>query len=162
MENEVKIRVKKVLKSKKISVNSLAKSSGISQATINDQINRSTKISVSALRALLSFCPELSAEWLMRGDGEMFIVPTEGTPRDDRENSEQATKDEKIVRADARKEPRKNQGTTNEVVALLNKQIEQLEYIVELQKDRILQLEKECEDLKKANSTATTSHATTA
>ena len=152
MENEVKIRVKKVLKSKKISVNSLAKSSGISQATINDQINRSTKISVSALGALLSFCPELSAEWLMRGDGEMFIVPTEGTPRDDRENSEQITKDK----------PRNDQGTTNEVIALLSKQIEQLEYIVELQKDRILQLEKKCEDLKKANSTAATSHATTA
>lgn len=145
MENEVKIRVKKVLESKKISVNSLAKSSGISQATMNDQINRSTKISVSALGALLSFCPELSAEWLMRGDGEMFIVPTEGTPRDDRENSEQATKDEPM-----------------KFVALLSKQIEQLEYIVELQKNRILQLEKECEDMKKANSTATTSHAITA
>ena len=64
--------------------------------------------------------------------------------------------------ASTKEEPRMNQGTTNEVIALLSKQIEQLEYIVELQKDRILQLEKECEDLKKANSTATTSHATTA
>lgn len=165
MEKRIKERAKKALKELEISVNELANFRQLTRSTINDQFNGNSKIGAAALEALLAYCPQLSAEWLLRGAGDMLIssvVPTEGTPRDDRENSEQMTKDEKIVQADARKEPRMNQGTTNEVVALLNKQIEQLEYIVELQKDRILQLEKECEDLKKANSTATTSHATTA
>ena len=162
MESMIKKRVKKLMNDLSISAYAIAKSCSMNERTIYEQTNGSSKISISMVEALLSFNPNISAEWLMRGNGEMLVVPTEGTPRDDRENSEQATKDEKIVRADARKEPRMNQGTTNEVVALLNKQIEQLEYIVELQKDRILQLEKECEDLKKANSTATTYHATTA
>lgn len=162
MENEIKKRVKDVVKALEISVASIAKFRGLNERTVLDQINGNSKIGAATLESLLAYNPNISAEWLMRGNGEMFIVPTDRTPRDDRENSEQITKDEKIVREDARKEPRMNQGTTNEVVALLNKQIEQLEYIVELQKDRILQLEKECEDLKKANSTAETSHVTTA
>lgn len=155
MEKRIKERAKKALKELEISVNELANFRQLTRSTINDQFNGNSKIGAAALEALLAYCPQLSAEWLLRGAGDMLIssvVPTERTPRDDRENSEQVTKDK----------PRTNQGTTNEVIALLNKQIEQLEYIVELQKDRILQLEKECEDLKKANSTATTSHATTA
>lgn len=137
MENEIKKRVKDAVKALEISVASIAKFRGLNERTVLDQINGNSKIGAATLESLLAYNPNISAEWLMRGDGEMFIVPTEGTSRDD-------------------------QGATNEVVALLKKQIEQLEYIVELQKDRILQLEKECEDLKKANSTAATSHATTA
>lgn len=150
MENEIKKRVKEAVKALGISVASIAKFRGLNERTVLDQINGNSKIGAATLESLLAYNPNISAEWLMRGDGEMFIVPTEGTPRDDRENSEQATKDE----------PMNDQGTTNEVVVLLNKQIEQLEYIVELQKDRILQLEKKCEDLKKVASPATT--ATTA
>lgn len=93
-----------------------------------------------ACEKIFSTYPLLNKIWLLTGDGDMLV-----------DNN-----------ASTKEESRNNQGTTNEVVVLLNKQIEQLEYIVELQKDRILQLEKECEDLKKANSTATTSHATTA
>lgn len=152
MENEIKKRVKDAVKALEISVASIAKFRGLNERTVLDQINGNSKIGASTLESLLAYNPSISAEWLMRGNGEMFIVPTEGTSRDDRENSEQVTKDK----------PRTNQGTTNEVIVLLSKQIEQLEYIVELQRDRILQLEKECEDLKKANSTAETSHATTA
>ena len=131
------------------SVREFERTIGVSNGTVrhlSDTLSANIKDKIST-----NFL-QLNINWLLTGNGEMLVVPTEGTPRDDRETTEQITKDQ----------PRTNQGTTNEVVALLKKQIEQLEYIVELQKDRILQLEKECEDLKKANSTAATSRATTA
>lgn len=47
-------------------------------------------------------------------------------------------------------------------LAELEKRIQELEYVIELQKHRIMQLEQECEQLKKASSIAMTHSATTA
>lgn len=50
----------------------------------------------------------------------------------------------------------------NDDLIQAKKRIEELEYVLELQKHRILQLERECEQLKKASSIAMTHPATTA
>lgn len=83
-EKVVKQRVAEVFKECKISVNALAKAIGISQTTLNDQINGSSKISAATLLSLADFRPDVSAEWLLRGTGEMTaeLSGTEAELRD--------------------------------------------------------------------------------
>ena len=107
MEKRIKERAKQALKELEISVSTIAKYRGLSDRTLLDQFNGNSKIGAAALEALLAYCPQLSAEWLLRGAGDMLIssvVPTERIPRDDRETTEQITKDQ----------PRTNQGRTKD------------------------------------------------
>ena len=188
MDKQVKNRVKQAMDQLSISAYAIAKSCSINERTIYEQTNGSSKIGTSVLAALLAYCPQLSAEWLLRGAGDMLIssvVPTERTPRDDRETTEQITKDQ----------PRTNQGSTkdepatedssdaalkekveellNTTLAAYKEKIEELQYIIDLQKDyidgnknTIAQLEDfikhlkaENHELKKAQHTVTVPHA---
>ena len=72
-EKLLKQRVLQVLDECKISVNKLAGSFGARQTTLNDQINGGSKIGAATLVALADFRPDLSAEWLLRGNGAMLI-----------------------------------------------------------------------------------------
>ncbi|MCQ2311593.1 MAG: helix-turn-helix domain-containing protein [Paludibacteraceae bacterium] len=90
MENSVKIRVKSAIKELGISCYEIAKSCGISDRTVTDQINGNSKIGIITLCALLQYRPDLSAEWLLRGEGDMLkggksshisIVPTSNDER---------------------------------------------------------------------------------
>ena len=72
-EKLIKQRVLDALNECKVSVNKLAASFGARQTTLNDQINGSSKISAATLLALAEFCPDVSAEWLLRGNGDMLI-----------------------------------------------------------------------------------------
>ena len=72
-ENAIKKRVLDAINDSGISVNKLAASLGISQTTLNDQIRGSSKISAATLVSLANFRPELSAEWLLRGVGTMYL-----------------------------------------------------------------------------------------
>ena len=49
----------------------LAQAAGINEVTLNDNLKR-TEPRFSTLEAILKACPSVSAEWLMRGEGEMF------------------------------------------------------------------------------------------
>ena len=188
MEKRIKERAKQALKELEISVSTIAKYRGLSDRTLLDQFNGNSKIGAAALEALLAYCPQLSAEWLLRGAGDMLIssvVPTERIPRDNREMTEQITKDQ----------PRTNQGSTkdepttedssdaalkekieellNTTLAAYKEKIDELQYIIDLQKDyidgnknTIAQLEDfikhlkaENHELKKAQHTVTVPHA---
>lgn len=195
MDKQVKNRVKQAMDQLSISAYAIAKSCSINERTIYEQTNGSSKIGTSVLAALLAYCPQLSAEWLLRGAGDMLIssvVPTERTPRDNREMTEQITKDQ----------PRTNQGSTkdepttedssdaalkekieellNTTLAAYKEKIDELQYIIDLQKDyidgnkntimvlnnTIAQLEDfikhlkaENHELKKAQHTVTVPHA---
>ena len=177
MDKQVKNRVKQAMDQLSISAYAIAKSCSINERTIYEQTNGSSKIGTSVLAALLAYCPQLSAEWLLRGAGDMLIssvVPTERTPRDDRETTEQITKDQ----------PRTNQGSTkdepttedssdaalkekieellNTTLAAYKEKIEELQYIIDLQKDYIdgnKNLKAENHELKKAQHTVTVPHA---
>lgn len=81
-EKAIKQRVIQVLEACKISVNKLAVASNISPRTLNDQINGDSKISAASLLALADFRRDISAEWLLRGEGDMFKNEPE---RDDSE-----------------------------------------------------------------------------
>lgn len=171
MEKRIKERAKKALKELEISVNELANFRQLTRSTINDQFNGNSKIGAAALEALLAYCPQLSAEWLLRGAGDMLIssvIPTERTPRDDREMTDTTTEDSSDA---ALKE--KIEELLNTTLAAYKEKIDELQYIIDLQKDyidgnknTIAQLEDfikhlkaENHELKKAQHTVTAPHA---
>lgn len=68
------IRIKLILKERKISQKQLAEAAGISVWTLTHQLNGIYKLNVDVLLALCRLCPNLSAEWLLRGNGPMYIT----------------------------------------------------------------------------------------
>ena len=71
MEEEVKIRIREILKEFSSNPTQLSKQFGVNQKTLNSQINDMTTLSVSTILLILNAFPEVSAEWLLRGNGEM-------------------------------------------------------------------------------------------
>jgi hypothetical protein len=74
MENDVKNRAKRAMKELEITAAAIAKFRGLSDRTILDQINGSSKIGAATIEALLAYRPDLSAEWLLRGNGDMLTT----------------------------------------------------------------------------------------
>lgn len=69
-------RIKFILKERKISQKQLAEAAGISAWTLTHQLNGIYKLNVDVLLALCRLCPNLSAEWLLRGTGDIFRADT--------------------------------------------------------------------------------------
>lgn len=76
---EIVQRIKDIIKSKDCTVNSFAREIGIAQRTLNNYVLLGRYPSYETLHAILHRYPDVSAEWLMRGEGEMFIC--EGLPK---------------------------------------------------------------------------------
>ena len=72
MEDSILQRFNKVIYEKDISITSLSKKIGIPQVTLNNQVRGERALSVSTLSAFLSFFTDISAEWLLRGEGSMI------------------------------------------------------------------------------------------
>lgn len=89
-ERLIKQRVLDALNECKVSVNKLAASFGARQTTLNDQINGSSKISAATLIALVEYCTDISAEWLLRGTGKMFLNTETTRSRDEIETESSA------------------------------------------------------------------------
>ncbi|MFK1891207.1 hypothetical protein ACIXEL_20395 [Bacteroides fragilis] len=71
MEDTVRQRVKQVLEFKGITLNAISKAMGYPQSNLNKQINSTTSISLRTVLVILDYAKNISAEWLLRGDGEM-------------------------------------------------------------------------------------------
>lgn len=171
METAVKQRIKVLLEAKKATLNSIANGDTALKMALSRQVNGTTAISQVTISLLLSKFPDLSAEWLLRGAGDMLIssvVSTEGQPREHRENTDTTTEDSSDA---ALKE--KIEELLNTTLAAYKEKIEELQYIIDLQKDyidgnknTIAQLEDfikhlkaENYELKKAQHTVTVPHA---
>lgn len=72
MENVVYQRVNGILANKQVSVNALSKLVGMAQTTLNTQLRGERALSVFVVVKLLEVFPDISAEWLLRGEGEMY------------------------------------------------------------------------------------------
>lgn len=72
MEILVISRVKELLEHEKMSVNSFSKAVGMNQVTVNNYIIGNRKLSFELIDAMLTAFPTLSAEWLLRGIGQMY------------------------------------------------------------------------------------------
>lgn len=72
MKNAVTQRVIKVLESKNITPNALADKLGMYQQTISKQLREDgSGVSLTTVVGMLELFPDLSAEWLLRGEGSM-------------------------------------------------------------------------------------------
>lgn len=88
MEDSVKQRLRGFLKEQNMSINQISLNANYPQSTLNKQINKETSMSLSTLLVLLDLFSELSAEWLLRGEGNMLRTATS--------NDTSAVSDEKV------------------------------------------------------------------
>lgn len=71
-ESVVKQRIREVLSIKESNPTKLSKDFSVNQKTLNNQINSDVQLSSSTILLILKAFPDLSAEWLMRGEGNML------------------------------------------------------------------------------------------
>ena len=73
MKNAVLQRIKELFKIKGFnSEKKLAEAIGLNQKTLNQQLNGQRALSLDTVLAILSSFEEISAEWLLRGKGEVL------------------------------------------------------------------------------------------
>lgn len=65
-------RISKLIESTGLNPTSFAAKIGVQQMTLWGQLNVKRKLSLDSVLAILNSYPELSAEWLMRGTGDMM------------------------------------------------------------------------------------------
>ena len=73
MEITVYQRIMLILEDKQVSVNALSKLVDMSQTTLNTQLKGERALSANVVSKVLVAFPDVSAEWLMRGVGTMYI-----------------------------------------------------------------------------------------
>lgn len=136
---EILQRIKELIEAKGCSVNSFAKKIGIGQTTLNTYLKLDRFPAYETLHAILHTFPDVSAEWLMRGEGDMFIC--DGLPvfRGDESESEENLH---VALAQCRAKLKDSQ---NENVKLLG----QLEFMEEYNLKVANKYNKVCEELDK-------------
>ena len=72
MEKALTERFKDLIKFKKSSILDFSKQIGIAQTTLNCQLYSTRGISINVILLTLKTFPEISAEWLLRGEGSMI------------------------------------------------------------------------------------------
>lgn len=72
MKDSVLQRVIELISSLNLSKNAFASQIGMEQTTVNNQLIGKRSISIDLILNILRSFPEVNAEWLMRGDGNML------------------------------------------------------------------------------------------
>lgn len=70
-------RIREIINSIQITDNAFAKKIGVTQSVIASMFQRGTEPSAKVLTAILSTFSDISAEWLLRGNGTMLISNTQ-------------------------------------------------------------------------------------
>lgn len=65
----VRERINRMLKDKGITQNAVAAGDAPAQKRINSQLSHGAALSVDTLLRVLAACPDISADWLLRGTG---------------------------------------------------------------------------------------------
>lgn len=79
LEKAVRDRIKHLQKDKKITENGLAGGDTPTQKRLNRQLSHGAGITLDTILRLLSACPDVSADWLLRGYGDMYAANTNVT-----------------------------------------------------------------------------------
>ena len=66
-------RLKAYLKFKEIPINQLEKEINVGASTLSKALKNNNVIGIDKIEKILLAYPDLSAEWLMRGNGEMIL-----------------------------------------------------------------------------------------
>lgn len=90
MEKAILERIKLVMRKYGETKNSLSIKCGMNSSTLGRYINGENKITISLVRSILDVHPEVSADWLIQGQGEMMKsiseLPTVDVSSEDRIN----------------------------------------------------------------------------
>ena len=78
MENTINQRIGEIIKKSGISLTAFAKLIGVAQASLRDCVKNGSEPKFSTLNKILIAKPMISAEWLLRGTGEMFLQSGDG------------------------------------------------------------------------------------
>lgn len=73
MKDSMLERLKEVIAAKSSSILDFSNKIGVPQTTLNNQIKSPRGVSVSVILLTLDTFPDISAEWLLRGKGEMIL-----------------------------------------------------------------------------------------
>ncbi len=76
-ENEaadVRDRINQLLKEKGLTQNAVAAGNSQAQKRLNSQLSHGANISLDSVLRILVACPDVSADWLLRGAGDMYIT----------------------------------------------------------------------------------------
>jgi len=69
-------RIKQIQKLRHITNEQLSKETGIGKWTISKQLNGVYKLNLDVVLALLRLCPDVSADWLLMGRGDLTHADT--------------------------------------------------------------------------------------
>lgn len=72
METTVIQRIKQLIEARGQNVSQFAADIGMQQTTVNNYILENRKISFVLIQSILEHIPEISSDWLIRGEGEMY------------------------------------------------------------------------------------------
>ena len=78
--DDVRDRIVTTLEEKGVTQNSVAAGDAPAQKRLNNQLSHGSALTVDSLLRVITACPDVSAEWLLRGEGEKYKtdVPREG------------------------------------------------------------------------------------
>lgn len=77
IENALTERFKELISAKNASVLDFSRLIGVAQTTLNSQLSSTKGISSNVILLTLDTFPDVSAEWLLRGKGEMLIASSQ-------------------------------------------------------------------------------------
>ena len=78
-ENLVRDRIKRLQSEKGFTENGLAAGDQPTQKRLNRQLSHGAAITLDTLLRILDACPEISADWLLRGSGDIYIANGTGS-----------------------------------------------------------------------------------
>ena len=86
MEESICSRIRELISYYNISDRQFAIKIGVTQSVIGSMFQKQTEPSAKVLKLILSADERISAEWLMRGKGEMLLTSEQPTGAEDRMN----------------------------------------------------------------------------
>lgn len=86
MEESICSRIRELISYYNISDRQFAIKIGVTQSVIGSMFQKQTEPSAKILKLILSSDERISAEWLMRGKGEMLLTSEQPTEAEDRTN----------------------------------------------------------------------------
>lgn len=85
---DIRQRLNEIIAYSGLSVRAFAIKCGITPATLDRQIKGLRGISIETVMGIVSAFPELSTEWLIRGQGDMLLNDTSKLQEEQRSNKE--------------------------------------------------------------------------
>lgn len=81
-------RIKQLIMELGLSTRAFAINCGLRQNTLSNQLNGMRDLSLQTVSAILESYPQISADWLMRGKGQMFIQNVDNTFENEKVNKQ--------------------------------------------------------------------------